>query len=91
MGYYDILKILEKQLDDIETEHEYLKNKRDKAIKTKKIAEELDLNIRSVRAVIHKMKKRDEIEVMQGIIDTTERYYILSQKYMENKKWKPKQ
>lgn len=91
MGYYDILKILEKQLDNIETEHEYIKKKRDKAIKTKDLAKELDLNIRSVRAVIHKMKKRDEIEVLEGLIDSTERYYILSQKYLENKKWKPKQ
>lgn len=103
MGYFEILNILEKQLDDIESEHEYIKNKKDKAIKTKDLAQELDLNIRSVRNVIKKMEKRGEVESIKGqferdkqtlkaIEKATERYYILSQKYMEKKnKWKPKQ
>lgn len=89
MGYYEILDILLKQLEEIETQHEYIKKKREIAIQTQDLAEELDLNIRSVRQVIMKMKKRGEIETIKGLLDTTERYYILSEKYLDTiKKWK---
>lgn len=92
MGYYEILAYLEKQLDDIQTKHDYLKKKRDRAIQTKELAEEFDLNVRSIREVIRAMHKRDEIEVMEGLIKSTEKYYVLSEKYLEKKKaWtKPK-
>lgn len=86
MGYYEILAYLEKQLDDIKSKHDYLKKKRDKAIQTKELAEEFDLNVRSIREVIRAMQKREEIEVMEGLVKCTEKYYVLSEKYLEKKK-----
>lgn len=77
MGYYDILEFLKKQIEEIENEEEYIKHRKELALKTKDIALELELNVRSVRNAIHKMLKQEEIECLQGDNNQSEKYYII--------------
>lgn len=77
MGYYEVLELLYKQLENITTEEEYLKQQRKKALQTKDIALELNINIRSVSNAIAKMLKEGEIKCLTGEKDITEKHYII--------------
>ncbi len=83
MGYWETLELLQDQLKDIQNRQDYLKKQRNKAIKTKKIAEELNINIRNACISIKKLLKKGEIEEIRGIINKSERFYILTLKHFE--------
>lgn len=77
MGYYEVFELLYNQLKEIQTKEEYYKKQKELALQTKDIALELNINIRSVRNQIAKMLKENEIEILKGDKDVTEKHYIL--------------
>jgi DNA-binding MarR family transcriptional regulator len=88
MGYWETLELLQKQLKEINDKQEYLIKQRHLALQTKDIAKELDLNIKNVSISIRKLLKTGEIEQIKGLINKTEKFYILSLKHLEEKIWK---
>lgn len=89
MSYNNVLELLKKQLEQIKTSEEYKNLYKNKALQTKIIALELEINVRSVRKAIKKLLEDNKIIVITGDKDKTEKYYTI--KFERLEEWNKKQ